>query len=306
MGVSKVYALGFKTNLNDVTTYYICEDKDSNSLVLKLINELLRPKYKDITFYAHNLAGYDIIFILWTLYNHNDNNTDKYNISIILKDDKVIKVSIKKDGNLLVLQDSYCVLSSSLSKLGESFGVDTLKSVFPHEFSVTNNLFYEGNMPDIKYYKGISTEKYHEMYTSNLSFKNVALKYLEDDIKCLYEVVTKANKQVFTDYNVQLTESLTISGLALKIFLNNHYNKNIPMVNRASMYKDVREAYFGGITEVYKPIGSDLYYYDVNSLYPHVASQDMPGLSFSKIEYLNNNPNINYLFGFYYCRVKSP
>lgn len=29
-----------------------------------MINEMLRSKYSNITFYAHNLGGYDIIFIL--------------------------------------------------------------------------------------------------------------------------------------------------------------------------------------------------------------------------------------------------
>lgn len=50
-----------------------------------------------------------------------------------------------------------------------------------------------------------------------------------------------------------MTESLTISGLALKIFLRNYYNNNIPLVNRTSMYRDIKDGYYGAITEVYKP-----------------------------------------------------
>jgi len=49
------------------------------------------------------------------------------------------------------------------------------------------------------------------------------------------------------------------------------------------MYHDIKQAYYGGITEVYKPYGRDLFYYDVNSLYPSVALKDMPGLGCSKI-----------------------
>ena len=52
---------------------------------------------------------------------------------------------------------------------------------------------------------------------------------------------------------------------------------------KLTSYNDIKQAYFGGNTEVYKPRGKYLYYYDVNSLYPYVALQDMPGLTCSKI-----------------------
>lgn len=98
----------------------------------------------------------------------------------------------------------------------------------------------------------------------------------------LYQVIRKANKQVFLDYDVNMTDNLTISGLALKIFRSKYYNNDIPLVNKTSMYRDIKEAYYGAITEVYKPYGEKLYYYDVNSLYPYVALQDMPGINCSK------------------------
>ncbi|GER42509.1 DNA polymerase [Striga asiatica] len=40
----------------------------------------------------------------------------------------------------------------------------------------------------------------------------------------------------------------------------------------------IRRAYYGGHTDVYKPYGENLYYYDVNSLYPYVMKEfPMPG-----------------------------
>lgn len=57
-----------------------------------MVNELLRPKYDGITFYCHNLGGYDIVSILKGLYVYNDQNSkDKYKISCILRDDKKSK-----------------------------------------------------------------------------------------------------------------------------------------------------------------------------------------------------------------------
>lgn len=37
-----------------------------------MIDELIRTKYSDITFYCHNLGGYDIVFILKILYDYNE------------------------------------------------------------------------------------------------------------------------------------------------------------------------------------------------------------------------------------------
>ena len=49
----------------------------------------------------------------------------------------------------------------------------------------------------------------------------------------------------------------------------------IPNKNEDSF---IRRAYYGGHTDTYKPYGEDLYYYDVNSLYPFVMKEfPMPG-----------------------------
>lgn len=143
--------------------------------------------------------------------------------------------------------------------------------------------------------------------------KKETIKYLEGDINSLYEVITKVNRQTFSDFDINLTDSITISGLALKIFLKDHYNNGIPFINRASVYNDMKKAYYGGITEVYKPSNLDhkekLYYYDVNSLYPYAALNDMPGLNAIKFSYFNGKclkelKNNN--FGFYYCEIETP
>lgn len=74
------------------------------------------------------------------------------------------------------------------------------------------------------------------------------------------------------------------------------------------MYGDIKQGYYEGITEVYKPYGENLYYYDVNSLYPYVALQPLPGLDCKKVHYFDNlaDQNINDLFGLFYCKVETP
>ena len=71
------------------------------------------------------------------------------------------------------------------------------------------------------------------------------------------------------------------------------------------MYRDIKQAYYGGIIEVYKPYGHNLYYYDVNSLYPFVAHQPIPGLVCTNITYYKSKEDIDNLFGFFYCIIKT-
>jgi len=56
----KVYAGGIYTYMSEEDSpllFYIDETtKDSYSLVLNIINEMLRPKYKGVIFYCHNFV----------------------------------------------------------------------------------------------------------------------------------------------------------------------------------------------------------------------------------------------------------
>jgi hypothetical protein len=72
------------------------------------------------------------------------------------------------------------------------------------------------------------------------------------------------------------------------------------------MYDFIKQGYYGGITEIYKPCGYNLYYYDVNSLYPYVSKMSIPGNKCKYIEdFSGNGLNLDELFGFFYCNVKT-
>ncbi|CZT13990.1 uncharacterized protein RAG0_17763 [Rhynchosporium agropyri] len=121
--IHKLYALGFRTNLNENPVVYYIDKK----------------------------------------FNQSENS--KYNINPILRDDKIIKVTIKKGIYSLVIKDSYGILTSSLKKLSEDFGVKTSKSLFPYKFSTRNPLEYIGSTPAMDYYNNISIEEYRKIYT---------------------------------------------------------------------------------------------------------------------------------------------
>lgn len=119
--------------------------------------------------------------------------------------------------------------------------------------------------------------------------------------------MTKFSEYIFLKYSIQVCKSVTISSLAIKIFLNKYYSDNIPLINQRSIYQDIKASYFGGITVVYKPYGKNLYYYVINSLYPHAALNPMPGY---KCYYKNDISlpikDIPNFFGFYYCKIEAP
>ena len=127
-----------KTNLDEKPViYYIDKDNlDYEKIIFALVNELLRPKYSNVMFYCHNLGAYDIVFILSTLYAYNDNNSEHmYNISCLLRGKHIIKAKRTKGKKSFTILDSYAMLPEKLIKLGDNFGVSTIKSVFPYKFA---------------------------------------------------------------------------------------------------------------------------------------------------------------------------
>ena len=323
--LAKVYALGFLTNLDTKPNLYYIEAKNLNSsdIILNCINEMLRSKYKGITFYAHNLGNFDSVFIIKAIleYNKKLNNTSKsesevespYILKTVCRDDVILKLTIKrKIGDTLhslSILDSYRILTHSLHDLAGKYEVEIKKGCFPHKFSGKDTLFYIGETPNINYYnRDVTPEQYKEIKKDIWNFKEESLDYLSKDLRSLYQILVKVNRTLFLDLDVCFTKCLTISKLAFEVFSKDYLSidKPIPLINKKGMYRDLKLGYYGGNTEVYRPYGENLYYYDVNSLYPYVSLNDMVGLQCCKQDYINLKADLEDLFGFFYCEVKAP
>nr|YP_005351174.1 DNA polymerase type B2 [Peltigera malacea]AEK48302.1 DNA polymerase type B2 [Peltigera malacea] len=334
-GFSKVYALGFYVDGGDPVIFYIEKGESSHSLVLRCFDALLINKYNNYIFYIHNLGGYDGPFILNILRQANlDKGFEYYKLSYLFRDNKLIKLSIKlnvlpvstvtkdvgsnnnnksynkddqsiKDSNIkITLYDSFKLLNNNLYDLSVDFEVSVTKGSFPHEFVKKDTLFYIGNTPHIDYWKDITKKEYkNKLFKVDLNLKVECINYLKKYLISLYQVLSIFNKYVFEKYGVQMTDSLTISRLAMNIFLKKYLKDFKLPVIKQNMYKDIKQSYFGGITEVYKPYGENLYYYDVNSLYPYASLNSMPGSNCTYIE--RSDINIDTLFGFYYCEIET-
>jgi hypothetical protein len=322
-GVPKVYALGFSTlnMLNEGKEPYLYYLKDNGNtpeeIVLNCINDMLKSPNDDHIYYTHNLGGYDVVFLLKILWDYNKKSGHEYyKLKTILRDNKILKLTIQVKINTvykrIVLIDSYNLLTDNLDSLSKAFGSDTKKGLFPYLFVNNQTLNYKGNTPSIEYYKvknkTISLERYQEIFKTDWCLKTETLQYLKQDILSLLEIMDTYNKYIFIEHGVQVTESLTISRLALNIFLKKYLKATaLPVINNKSVFNFIKAAYYGGIVEVYKPHGNNLYYYDVNSLYPFSAKNPMPG---NKCEFIEWSKPIKLtpqskLFGFFYCKIQT-
>jgi len=344
--VSKAYAIGFYAK-GKVETFYIDQNLNSDVLIKRCLDKMLSEEYNGYTFYVHNLAKYDNYYIIPVLLQCVSLYPEIYNYKFVFRDDHVIGIKISKKVKIykkddkskkskkdnkdnkfyfktysVRIVDSYTLLSTSLDKLCVTFNTEIKKSIFPYKFIHQNNLFYIGKKPDIQFFKFkvenkctgvlreevININEYNLIKNENWSVKEETLTYLQNDLISLYQVIEKFNKHLYNNYSIHIVESLTISSLTMNVFLRNYYKNNIPLIKQKSVYNDLKKSYYGGITEVYRPYGKNLYLYDVNSLYPFVALNSMPGLNCIYKDNINKDFSElkNNIFGYFYCRINAP
>lgn len=216
------------------------------------------------------------------------------------------KYALKK-GKPIVVSFSYNLLPDNLEQLSKDFECKDIKGKFPYTFVNELTLNYIGNTPNIEYYEDIKKDEYKKLKKSNWNLKEETLKYLSGDLNSLMCVVDKFNKYIFRTFEIQMTESITLARLALNIFLKDYLGESkIPLINMESLYNFIKQGYYGGINEVYKPYIEKGFYYDVNSLYPFSAKNAIPGNECNYIEDLSEDGlNLDELFGFFFCKVKT-
>lgn len=311
---SYVYSLGFYiAQENVLETFYIDKDLDSSKLVHTCFDKLLTSTYAKRRFYIHNLGGFDAYFIIKNLALYNSEvlvplNENIYYFNNLNRDDKFIKLVVKRviNGKVrsVTLCDSFAYLSNSLDSLGKSYDLSIRKGEFPHEFVRKNTLFYKGITP-IDYFKH---NKDDIKLKQDWDLKEECLKYLELDLKSLHQVLSIVARNFHKLFDEQITNSLTISGLSMKIFMKDHYNekKPLPLIKNKKVFADIHKAYYGGRTEVHKPYGKNLYYYDINSLYPFASLNTFPGTKAKYIDFVKPLKGIqDDMFGYFYCKINT-
>ena len=189
-------------------------------------------RYSQYRIYAHYGGGYDFQFLLEEFAKRN------LKFNVLIQNSNIIYFSVEKGKRYLKFYDSFAILPVSLEDLTKSFKVEHEKIA-------------------------LDRSRIYEIYKKD---RQLVLKYIEHDVKGLYEVLQKFY-QIIEDLGGEVKR--TIASTAFRILRNylERKQKIPPCIKR------FREAYYGGRVEVFIRYGRDLYYYDFNSLYPYVMAK---------------------------------
>nr|QWO71407.1 DNA polymerase [Termitomyces sp. K2P1] len=299
---------GWKNNKN-YKDYIITNYDSTESMFKNCFEDMFN--YNNYTWYAHNLGGFDVVFILKILF---DNYTKT---KVQFKDGKPLSIKVswttkdsknKNKTKNIVFKDSYKIQPLSIRNLIKAMDITTQKLYFPYLFMKTDNMNYEGKLPDKSYFENISDLEYskiaEEFKDKNWILKDELLKYMKNDIVSLYQIIDKFSKELYELENLNITSVSTLSTIALNTYLTKYYNeKKTPIhIPRYANYLDIKNAYFGGRVEVLKGYAENIYIYDVVSLYPYCMLKDLPVGEMSK----STDTNLNNYFGFCYATVNVP
>ena len=227
------YAISIYDGL-DKTFFYLSDYDNLNHMMEEAIISLMQRKYNGYAVYLHNFSKFDGVFLLRHLSNLSNN------IKFICRAGEFINISFTFGRYRLYFRDSLLMLPGSLSKLSKSFYVED-KGIFPHSFVRVSNLNYNGNVPDIEYFTGITEEQYQEYciaYTDkNWNLREEVEKYLLKDSIILYEVLSTFNKLVYETFDVNISKYPTLSSLSFGIFRSRYLSKNKICLLDGDVYK---------------------------------------------------------------------
>jgi DNA polymerase type B, organellar and viral len=296
-------------------SFYLSDYKSGDDLLINAINSLLIEKYNNYKVYIHNLSSFDGIFLLRILAK-----LENTKLIPIIKDDKMIALTLKFSKNKITFHDSMLLLPSSLDKLSKAFNVVNKKVIFPINWLLNNpnfSLGYIGAVPEIKYFKDISLIEYNNYVLERFNmwnFRKELLNYNMVDCIALYEILIKFNQIIYEKFNLNAFNYPTLPSLAFAIYRSSFMSDyKIPKIGGKMLY-DIRKSYTGGATEMYIPYGKNLYHYDINSLYPtamkqfkypmgnYISFSNMNNLTWLDLEHILGKD----LFGFIECKIECP
>jgi hypothetical protein len=291
-----------------VKSFYLSDYKNSDKMLTVAITYLMKRKYHKYKVFLHNFSHFDGIFLLRILSSLSDN------IKPIIRDGRIIDLKFTFSSNNYVLnfRDSFLLLPSSLDKLTKNFNVSN-KTIFPYLFVNDKNieLNYIGKVPSFDKFSNISIEQYNSYCNSIIDeswdLKKESIKYCEQDVKSLYQVLDKFSDRIFMLFRIDILKYPTLSSLAFAIYRSNFLRKDvkIPLI-KGELFNFFKRGYTGGSVDVYKPYGKNIYRYDVNSLYPYVMKNEVmpvgnPTYFEGDITKLENKP-----FGIFEVEVEAP
>jgi hypothetical protein len=230
-----------------------------------------------LTVFAHNLGNFDGYFLykgLMLCYNpdHVTCIMDESNSFISIQHINVPYIEWK---------DSLRIFPISLNKLCKMFVVDGKTAPYNPQFN-SINLF---NNPELL---------------------QLFVEYSLQDAKALYQALSIAQSIYFDKFKVDIESVYSTATLSLKIFRTVFQDKPIYILPY-NIDSFIRTGYFGGGTDVYKAYAKNVYYYDVNSLYPYAMLNPMPYNILNNGKMIDlSNKSLDSFFGFALVKIFCP
>jgi hypothetical protein len=250
---------------------FLCEENFKDCL-----NEMIEDSFDSII-YFHNGGRFDSIIILRELLNSN-----KYDVKVIERNNIIYNINLyekNSEKEILSIRDSILLLPISLSEISSLFDLENKKD---SEFDYNNMI---------------------EIYSLNPS---LIVDQCEKDCKALREGFNLFRKMIKKIINTDVVNHLTLPSLAYNLFRGQYYNIEKTLIGKNPPDNDsfIRNSYFGGISDVFKPYLENGYCYDANSLYPFIMRKEkFPIGKPSRVR--GENIDIDNFIGFIYCDVSN-
>lgn len=213
--------------------------------------DYIKINYHNHKGFAHNAGNFDSRLILDELKATEFLNKEK---TCLVKEGNILAIYLK--GNV-TLSDSYHLLPHKLASLAKQFKLEMSKGSIPHD-KITPSTYKR--------------------------YKKDAIEYCILDSQILFNVLQHFQKTIF-EHNISPIDPLTCITLPQFAFQTFRSEKYFPQdwelykLDKRK-YNFVAEGYYGGKVDVFityaKSSNEEIYYYDVNSLYPYAMLNTMP------------------------------
>ena len=198
-------------------------------------------------YWAHNAGKYDSLLLWKELMKRVD-----YEFDLLESQGSVVQLTINdstRERYQWQFHDSIHLINSSLDELTEAYGVDKKK-----DFDL------DKIKQDVDKMAPKDRKKLRE--------------YLERDCKGLWQVLEKFKSQI-EDFGGVV--GLTRASTAMKTWRSSFWPDGLEEIpNYRKWETEIKKAYHGGRTEVFRKAGKDIKVYDINSLYPDRMMAPLP------------------------------
>lgn len=221
--------------------------------------------------YVYNLSKSGIFLLKFLKTNKKDSD-----FQLIIKDNLIYRISFWLKNKFYVFLD--------------------LKQILPFDFEKACESF------DVAFEKRVAFEAYslHD-FIKNDEIKNKFYVAANAEVTALFKLILNYESFLLKTFQLSILNETTLYGYNLKLFLKKYYIHNFVSLGAAEDLF-IRQAFLGGVCEVYKPFANNLVWLDFISMYPSIMRDIRLGLN--KPLWINKIEDLEKFCDKYPCFIK--